>query len=145
MGIYMSSHAMIGVKFTPTHKTKEVTIRGCDHSESKSNFCAICGKKMWINGTIFIHQFEDIHEDILDSVAVKLNGRFDGFVVTAWDYNSENFYLGYGATVENHEDVRIPLIDFEHIKNDLKEILEEFGIWEQCKDSFGLWVVSTGN
>ena len=144
MGIYMSSHAMVGVKFTPTETSEKVKVRGCNHRKTEDNFCPECGNKMWKKETVVTHQFEDMHYDFLEPVSEKLGELFSGFVVAAWQ-DEEYFYIGYGATVEDFEDARIPMVDFEHVKNDLKSVLEEYGVWEQCKDTFGLWVVSTGS
>ena len=141
----MSSHAMVGVKFTPTETSENVKIRGCRHPETEDKFCAECGKSMWTDYTEVIHQIEDIHEDFLEPVSEKLNELFDGFVVATWGYDSDTYYIGYGSTVEDHEVARIPLVDFAHVRNDLKNVLEEYGVWEQCKDTFGLWVISTGH
>ncbi len=144
MGIYMSSYAMIGVKFTPTVKTEKVKKRGCEHPVKEAKFCSLCGKKMWNKETDTIHQFEYIDEDLLEPVGDKLEECFGGFVVSTRDFDAEHYYIGYGTDVDEHEDAQIPLIDPDEVKNKLKEILEEFGVWDQCKDSFGFWLISTG-
>lgn len=149
MGIYMTSHALIGVKFTPIDKELPTKKRGCSHVGSESKFCAECGAPMWKDGTKYERQFEDIHEDFLEPVLETLVDKFAGYAVVAEVYDTTTaFYIGYGASVENFEQARIPLpgeggpdLDIERI---LEEVLLEYGVWEQCKDSFGMWAVSEG-
>lgn len=145
MGIYMESYAMVGVKFTPTITHEKVVVRGCNHTETKDNFCPQCGKKMWVKETKTIHQFEDIFDDVVEPLSNKLNETFDGHGVVAFDYDSEHFFFGYGVYAESHQCRRIPLLDSEDVKRDLQEALEEYKIWDQCKDSFGFWIVSVGH
>lgn len=144
MGIYMSSCAIIGVKITPTSETKAFRVRGCNHAETSEPFCSNCGAKMWKTGTETVNQFQYLYDDFLNPVMDQLAAHFDGLIVIETDHEMDNVWIGYGATVENHENALIPLRDYEQIKNEIKEVLEGFGVWEQCKDSFGLWVLSTG-
>lgn len=149
MGIYMMSHALIGVKFTPTSTSEKVRVRGCNHAETNDAFCSNCGKKMWKKEKKVVNQFECIWEELTDPVLTELEARFNGFAVVAVVIDTiDCVYFGYGAGVSNFEQARIPLpgvdgpdLDIEGI---LKEVLGKYGIWEQCKDSFGMWVVSEG-
>lgn len=146
MGIYMSATAIIGVKFTPSEPiVTESFIRGCEHAGSDGKFCSECGAPIWKDRTTYEQQFEDIHEDFMEPVLERLDDLFDGHAVVEGDYDWNNFYIGYGATCDNFEEAMTPIINHEHIFSKLASVLVEFGVWEQCKDSFGLWTISTGH
>ena len=145
MGIYMSSHAMIGVKFNPVDKEVPSIQRGCSHTGSDNKFCGECGAPMWKEKTHMERQFENIYEDLVEPVLSELVVKFNGFAVATWGYDGNGYYFGYGSTVEDHEDAQIPLIDYEVVRSVLEEVLTQYGIWDQCKNTFNLWVISTGH
>ena len=110
MGIYMSSTAIIGVKFSLSEPVVTETVtRGCMNDESEAKFCSECGEPMWNNGTEYSHQFEDIEDEFIDPVLEKLNERFSDYAVVEPDNAWENFYIGYGVTCDNFEEMKIPV------------------------------------
>ena len=143
MGIYMSATAIIGVKFTPTETSVETKKRGCSHPDSEENFCSECGSSIWIKDISYSPQFEDIHEDFIEPVLDRLNDLFDGCAIIESDYNTCDFYIGYGVTSNDFGKKRIAAMNPELVVDDLKQVLREFEVWEQCEDSFGLWIIST--
>ena len=145
MGIYMQSSAMLGVRFKPTSTRKEVVVRGCDHPETNHAYCSQCGKQMWIKETETVDQFEYISDDLLEPLTEELDEKFNGRGVVAYGGDWDQFFFGYGATVDNFECKQVAIADAEDIRRDLKEVLEKHGIWDQCKDSFGFWAISVGS
>ena len=146
MGSYMTSHALIGVKFEPNNTEIDIKVRGCNHPESESSFCSECGTQMFIDAVEYSDQFECIYEELLDPIETAFADRFNdnGIVVDAHD---GTYFFGYGASVDNFEQERIPFAEtsYERIRVILQEILEPYGIWDQCRESYGFWIVSEGS
>lgn len=147
MGIYMSATAIIGVKFTLNEPVKTTSHkRGCEHPPIEDmEFCGQCGAPLWKPQTSYAHQFEEIEDDFIDPVLKRLNSLLNGCAVVEADNEWENFYIGYGATCDDFEETKLPLLDRDTILDALAITLGEIGVWDSCKDSFGLWVVSTGH
>lgn len=150
MGIYMSSYAMIGVIFTPYNKEIVRSVRGCEHPELESKHCPECGKSMFVPKKQYESQIEDIEETynldecITEHMYILLKEHFGDDVVATRDFDGDNYYFGYGLSVENHEVKRVDIPDYEYIKNALLEALDQYGLSEQCGGSFGFWAISVG-
>ena len=90
-------------------------------------------------------KFITCNEEFVEPVLERLNALLCGHAVVEADYDSNNFYIGYGATCDDFEETKTPLIPNDDILYALATTLGEFGVWEQCEDSFGLWTISSGH
>jgi len=145
MGIYMTHYAFIGVKFSPSTQLVDRIQRGCSHDGAKAKFCSECGAPMWKDKQDRVNQFDDIHEELIEPLYEELEEHFNEHVVVGTDHDGDAIYIGYGTSVENFEESNIPLIDQEIVKSVLQPILEKYKIWNQCSDTLGFWLVSTGH
>jgi hypothetical protein len=145
MGIYYRSYAILGVRFKlngPRFETVEKT-HSCDHPErTGKTYCPTCGTKVRERE---VFSKTELAEEFRDKVE---EGKMPpGFIcVTPSDYFGYH-HIGFGITSSREDETNrtTNLHDIDTIRQQIKAILEPWGIFDQeVMDSFGLYSLTLG-
>ncbi len=125
MGYDATAQTIIGVKINEKHLYENKPVRCCQHPEKDSKFCSECGKPMWKDCQVRKDFYDD--DNVVSEVfnLVELQHADWCFIGLVAESGSQ------GAPVKQ------TITDIEFVKQELKEVLEPLGLWEE--ESFGIW------
>lgn len=151
MSIDTYVYAMVGIHCKDQCTTTTETVRGCEHLESITDFCGICGAKTWIKNKIEdclsdkLEHLQEWHGDedgVFNDSAIAMIyspmcGPTDfvvGRVLESFDSDVEGMALPFNALTDE---------EYTAAYEETKAALEPLGLWDPEKFGYMLYAIYT--
>lgn len=143
-------YAIVGVHCRDKCTSKDEKVRGCDHPEAKTDYCAECGKKMWVDRKVKtclsdkLEHLQEWHGDedgVFNESAIAMiyNPMWDptdfvvGRVLESFDGGNESLSIPFN-TLSGEE--------YAAAYDQTKAALEPLGLWDPTKFGYMLYAIS---